>query len=306
MADFPTFESVREAIGWVAERRSRGARVGSLHTLGALHIGHGSAIGMMRAENDEAIVTIYPNRSQFAPGTVYRYDLAADIALAREHGATAIVAPSDEEMFPPAHRTFLDQGECYDRMDGTILPFLFRGMVTMSFRWVNALRPDTTYWGLKDIGQCVLVERALADFMVPVALRRVPCVRTRSGVPVSSRLRTLDCAGRADVGRLYRALEAGRKAAREAGVPREAVVAAMRSALAESPLERFTLRYIDCFDPGDFSHPQRVAPPLILHSAISCDGLNHFDGLLLETEEDLRDGPAMTWIDDDHFYAAAA
>lgn len=306
MAALRRFSSVGDAIRWTAQRRREGARVGSMHTLGALHIGHGLVMGRMSAENDEAVVSIYPNPSQLAPGATYQYDVEADVAMAEAHGVTAVITPAASEMFPPYHRTFLDQGDCYARMDGVVVPYLFRGMITMSFRWVNALRPDSTYWGMKDIGQCLLLERALHDFMVPVEVRRIPCVRTKSGLPVSSRLRVLDNSGRADVARLYRALEGGRLACGLAHATRDTVVQAMRDVLACDPFEQFTLRYIDCFDPLDFASPRHIAPPLILHGAISRDGLNHFDGLLLACEADLREGPVMTWIDDTAFGQASA
>jgi pantoate--beta-alanine ligase len=253
-------------------------------------------IGCSAAENDETIVTIYPNKAQLAPGAVYPYDFEKDVSLAGRSGATIILTPGDNEMYPPEYRTYLDQGEVYGRMDGTVLPFLFRSMITMSFRWVNALRPDRAYWGMKDIGQTLLVTRALRDFLVPTHVRRVPCVRTDAGVPTSSRLMDMNADQLEDIASIYRALTAGLGQARTPRNTRVDITGAMQAVLQLRPLRHFQLRYLDCFDPNGFGYATEAIPPFILHGAVSGCGINHFDGLLIETQKDLLDGPAMHWV----------
>ncbi len=270
--------------------------MGSVHTLGALHAGHETCIRLAAQENDAVFVSIYPNKSQLKPGTTYRYDVDADLAAAEAAGATHAIAPADEEMFPDNHRTFLEQGPCYGRMDGSLVPFLFRGMITMSFRWVNLLRPTRAYWGMKDIGQTLLVERAIADFNVPSSVRRVPCVRYRNGIPISSRLAALDSASLNDIAAFNMALHTGLTARRDGMRNTNDVVALMRQEYEAASNGIFSIAYLNGFLPSDFTIPERLDLPFILHGAVTNGEINHFDGILVENETVLRAGPETIWI----------
>ncbi len=52
----------------VEARRSSGADVGLVPTMGALHDGHASLIRRARAERSVVVVSIFVNPRQFAPG----------------------------------------------------------------------------------------------------------------------------------------------------------------------------------------------------------------------------------------------
>ena len=186
------WKSLKEAKEGLDKLRKEGKTIGSIHTLGALHIGHGKLIELSAQENDCTVVTVYPNIKQLAPGSKYEYDPEADCKFAGEHGATHVICPQTEDIYPEDFRTYLDQGECYNRLNGTAVPYLFKGMITMSVRWILFTKPTRTYWGLKDIGQVILVERALKDlFQDDIIFRPVPCVRYKSGIAISSRLMNL-------------------------------------------------------------------------------------------------------------------
>jgi pantoate--beta-alanine ligase len=274
-----------------------GTEIGSVHTLGALHAGHARVIETAAAENQAVVVTIYPNKAQLTPGTTYRYNLERDAELAFRHGATHVFAPSGDEVYPAHYRTFLDQGECYQRLDGTVVPFLFRGMITMSVRWISFVRPTRTYWGLKDIGQTLLVRRAVEDLFIDTTIRQVPCVRRPDGVPISSRLSGRSASDLAEVARVYEALDAGRRLLAAGERRSSAVIAAMRSVLHSPPLETFRECYVKVAEPQDFSEPDAVTLPCILHIVVTDGTINHFDGLLLRSHDDLQQGPPMWWLE---------
>lgn len=283
-------EGLAEARQQIREIHARGKTLGSIHTLGALHEGHSRVIETAAGENDEVLVTVYPNKAQLAPGTRYRYDLAADVQRALASGATIVVSSDDIEMYPPAYRTFLDQGVYYSRMDGTILPHLFRGMVTMCLRWIIFCRPTRTYWGMKDIGQALLVQRAVADLMVDTTVRTVPCVRYANGIPVSSRLMTLDREALDEVERIFPSLEHGRtKVLGGCNDPRE-IEASVRSMIERGGLKHLQLRYCMLVDPLDFATKEDCRPPFILHTGSSTKSVNHFDGLYIPDEATLASG----------------
>lgn len=294
--------SLHDARPVLRDLRRGGRSIGSVHTLGALHAGHARVIALAAEENDHVVVTVYPNKAQLAPGARYVYDLERDLALASAAGATHVVHATDAEMYPPDYATFLDQGERWKRLDGTVVPFLFRGMITMCLRWISLVRPTRTYWGLKDIGQTLLVRRAVEDLLVDTEIREVPCVRYRSGVPISSRLLSLDRASLEEVASVYRALHAAREEIARGTRDAHRVLARAKEALT---LDRFRLCYAKLAEPRDFSEPDEVPESgCILHLVVTNGVINHFDGFLLRSEDDVRSGPETIWLDE-HFPAGA-
>lgn len=180
-------DSLSAGRAFLREVARTGQTIGTVHTLGALHRGHAELIRRAAIENDVAIVTVYPNKSQFEPGVSYEFNLDDDIGLALRAGATAVLSSSDAEMFPAGYRTFLTQDDYDLRLDGP--EEHLKEAVTGSIRWICYARPTRSYFGLKDIGQAILVKRAVADLLLDCEIRFVPTVRYRNGVPISSRLR---------------------------------------------------------------------------------------------------------------------
>jgi pantoate--beta-alanine ligase len=257
------------------------------------------SIELAARENDHAVVTIYPNKAQFAPGTRYVYDLERDIRFAFDHGATHVISSHDGEMYPETYRTFLDQGPSYSRLDGTVVPFLFRGMITQCVRWISFVRPHTTYWGLKDIGQTVLVERAVADLLIDTEVREVPCIRFKSGMPISSRLLSLDRESLREVAHVYKAVELGRRAVAAGERRSERIVELVRAELERLPLSLFRICYVKLAEPQDFLEPAEVTLPFILHVVVTNGTINHFDGLFIRDEKELLDGPDVLWLEEE-------
>ncbi len=288
--------SLNEARLVLRDLHRGGGSIGSVHTLGALHEGHARVIELAAKENDHVVVSVYPNKAQLAPGTRYAYDLDRDLALASASGATHVIHATDDEMYPPDYGTFLDQGEKTKRLDGTVVPFLFRGMITMCIRWISFVRPTRTYWGLKDIGQTLLVRRAVTDLMIDTEIREVPCVRYRSGIPISSRLLKLDRGALEEIASVHRALEAARTAV-AAGERRSDVVLAR--AREELRLRTFRLCYAKLAEPAELTEPERVPDRggLIVHFVVTNGVINHFDGFLLRTDEDIEKGPPTIWLE---------
>jgi pantoate--beta-alanine ligase len=298
--------SVAEARRYLRDLWRTGNSIGSIHTLGALHDAHGQLIARSARENDHTIVTIYPNKIQLFPGSVYQYDLAADIDLAERYGATAVISSDDAEMYPPDYATYIDQGAPASRLNSAVFPYASRGQVTGAIRWISLCRPTTSYFGMKDIEQSLLVERAVADLMIDCRIAHVPCVRYRTtGVPVSSRLRFLPPERLMEVGSVYHALEAGRDAIVSGECDAARVLDAVRQQL-EPALQTFDLRYLTLVEAVEFVPLEQVRLPFVLHCAITDGTLTHFDGLCVRTEEELRSSPEVIWLDEPAFLEAAS
>jgi pantoate--beta-alanine ligase len=292
----PSLEHARPVL---RDLHTAGGTIGSIHTLGALHQGHAEVIEMAARENDHVVVSIYPNRAQLAPGARYVHDLGRDVELAAAHGATHVISSHDEEIYPDCYRTFLSQAPAMDRLDATAVDHLFPGMITMSIRWILFVRPHRTYWGEKDIGQLILVRRAVADLLIDTTVRAAACVRFRSGVPISSRLLGLDRESLIELSRLHRALQAGRERAARGESSARAVLGCVRENLERPPLRRFRVCYVALVHPVDFAELDVAEPPFVLHAALTNGEIFHFDGLLIPSRKELRDGPPVLWLEED-------
>ena len=295
------WNSLKEAKEGLNKLHKEGKTIGSIHTLGALHIGHGKLIEMSSKENDCTVISIYPNIAQLAPGSKYEYDIEKDCKFAEEHGATHIICPKTEEIYPEDFRTYLDQGECYKRLNGTAQPYLFKGMITMSVRWILFTRPTRTYWGLKDIGQTILVERALKDlFQDDIIVREVPCVRYKSGIAISSRLMNQLENKIKEFRRLNEACEKARKALLNGETNANKIKDIIRNEITREPLKYFSIEYIKVAKPLDFTEPEEITLPIIFHVDLTDGKKMYFDGLFIRNEEELKNGPPVIWLDEEY------
>lgn len=289
--------SVKDARPFLRELWATGASIGSVHTLGALHTAHGELIKRSAAENQHTVVTIYPNKIQLFPGSVYEYDLDADVSFAERCGATVVISSDDAEMYPSDYATYIDQGVPAQRLNSSVFEYASRGQVTGAIRWMSLCRPTVSYWGMKDIEQSLLVERAVADLLIDCDVRHVPCVRLRTtGVPVSSRLRFLPAERLREVGAVYDALNLGREAAAGGETDPHELIAIMRQHL-DTSLSSFRLLYLTVVDTESFAPVDSVRLPFVLHCAIADDTLTHFDGLCIRTADELLHGPDVIWVD---------
>lgn len=295
------WNSLKEAKEGLNKLHKEGKTIGSIHTLGALHIGHGKLIEMSSEENDCTVISIYPNIAQLAPGSKYEYDIEKDCKFAEEHGATHIICPKTEEIYPEDFRTYLEQGECYKRLNGTAQPYLFKGMITMSVRWILFTRPTRTYWGLKDIGQTILVERALKDlFQDDIIVREVPCVRYKSGIAISSRLMNQPENKIKEFRRLNEACEKARKALLNGETNANKIKAIIKNEITREPLKYFSIEYIKVAKPLDFTEPEEITLPIIFHVDLTDGKKMYFDGLFIRNEDELKNGPPVIWLDEEY------
>src|SRR5258708_2078046 len=95
-----TIAEVREAV---TVARARGATVGFVPTMGALHAGHAALVRAARAANGFVVVSIFVNPTQFGPKedfAKYPRTLEADQKLCGDAGADLIFAPTAEEVYP--------------------------------------------------------------------------------------------------------------------------------------------------------------------------------------------------------------
>ena len=230
--------TVAAARAFCEAARARGASVGLVPTMGALHDGHLSLLRRSVAGNDVTVVSIFVNPLQFGAGEDlegYPRGFDDDVRLCAAEGAAAVFAPSAADMYPEPPLTSLDFGALSGTLEGAWRPGHLPGVgvvVAKLFAIVGACR---AYFGEKDWQQLAVVRRLAADLSLPVEVVGCPTVREPDGLALSSRNAYLDPAERAAAGVLHRSLRAG-AALITAGERRSAAVeAAMAEVLASEP-----------------------------------------------------------------------
>ena len=198
----------------VAAARAAGLTIGFVPTMGALHQGHQSLIGLARRETDWVALSVFVNPLQFGPAedlARYPRDLERDTRLAERAGAQLLFAPSVAEMYPegePAVAVVPERGT--DRLCGISRPGHFRGVLTVVAKLFGIVSPDVAVFGQKDFQQFWLIQQMVQDLDMRVRVRMSPIVREPDGLAMSSRNRYLKPEERKQALALVRGLEKAR------------------------------------------------------------------------------------------------
>ena len=181
--------------------KDRKRSIGFVPTMGALHDGHISLIRSAREENDELVVSIYLNPTQFDSSEdfdKYPRQLNKDIEIIRKENADVIFTPCTEEMYPDGFCTHVTQDKLTDALCGGVRPGHFNGVTTIVTKLFNIIDPDRAYFGQKDYQQSAIIKRLVADMNMDVDIRVCPTVREEDGLALSSRNKRLSLEDRKD------------------------------------------------------------------------------------------------------------
>jgi len=182
--------TIAETQALLDAARADGKTVGLVPTMGFLHGGHASLIRAAAANNAVVLTTIFVNPLQFAADedlSDYPRDLDRDLALCEEAGATVVLVPSVDEMYPEPIVTTVSVAELSQGMEGATRPTHFDGVATVVAKLFNIGGRCRAYFGEKDFQQLALVRRMASDLSFPVEIVGCPIVRESNGLAMSSR-----------------------------------------------------------------------------------------------------------------------
>jgi pantoate--beta-alanine ligase len=200
----------------------RGERVGFVPTMGAFHQGHLRLMRQAKSENDLCIVSLFVNPTQFGKNEdfdKYPRDLGRDALLAEEAGVDLLFAPSVAEVYPRIGTSIHVPG-LTERWEGAVRPGHFDGVATVVCKLFNIVRPTVSYFGLKDLQQCMVIRQMCSDLNLPYKVSLEPTVREPDGLAMSSRNVYLDPNQRAIAPKIYEELLRSRRAIQEGSTPR--------------------------------------------------------------------------------------
>ena len=182
--------TVAEVRQRAREERCKGRTIGLVPTMGALHAGHASLIRAACASCDFVVVSVFVNPTQFGPAedfSRYPRTFEADCELAEAEGASAVFAPSVEELYPAGAATIVEVEGLSQRLDGQSRPGHFRGVATVVAKLMIAAEADRSYFGQKDAAQVAVLRRMVQDLRLATEIVVCPIVREADGLALSSR-----------------------------------------------------------------------------------------------------------------------
>ena len=269
MPDLPCIDTIAGVRSALEEARSRGATVGLVPTMGALHQGHLSLIRKARSENDLVVVSIFVNPTQFRAGEdleTYPRDLKRDLQLARSAGADLVFSPPVREMYPKGFSSWVEVEGLTQGLCAASRPGHFRGVCTVVAKLFNICRPDRAYFGEKDAQQLAVIKKMVRDLDMAVEVVPCPTVREPDGLALSSRNVRLSPEERVQAPVLYRALSAAltlvENGEREAGRLKDEICAV----LAEADLAK--IDYVEAVDADGLVPLDVLAGPCLIALAV--------------------------------------
>lgn len=266
MTDLPVVRTKVDLRARVASWRAAGERVALVPTMGALHEGHLSLVGIGRQKADRVVATLFVNPTQFSPAEdfdAYPRNEGRDADLLSAAGCDLLYAPGPDEMYPAGFATSVAVAHVSEGMEGAARPHHFGGVATVVTKLLTQAGPDVAIFGEKDYQQLQVIRRLARDLDLPVEIVGGPTVRADDGLALSSRNAYLSPEQRAIAPALNRALRACADAVSKGSSVEAAEAAAIESVLAAGfdsvdYLEVRSAEYLERLGPGPIDTPARV------------------------------------------------
>ena len=198
-ASIATVRTVKELRAEVAKWRKAGETVALVPTMGALHAGHLSLIGIAKNHATRIVASIFVNPAQFGPKEDFkRYprDEAGDLAKLAQAGVDLVYIPHTAEMYPRGFATKVTLPSLTEDLCGAARPNHFEGVATVVTKLLLQCAPDVAVFGEKDYQQLLVIKQVVHDLNIPVQIVPGSIVREEDGLALSSRNGYLSAAER--------------------------------------------------------------------------------------------------------------
>ena len=278
--------TVRTAAGLtdaISAWKAAGAQIAFVPTMGALHEGHLSLIGLARRSAPRVVASIFVNPTQFAP----HEDLASyprhperDAALLGRAGCDLLFIPDRDTVYPEGFGTWIDPQGAARGLESAIRPHFFRGVATVVARLFTLVRPEFAVFGEKDAQQLAVVRQLVRDFALPIEILGGPIVREADGLAMSSRNAYLSSAERQRAARLFGALGVAKGLYGKGERRSEVLIEAVMKEITVDP--EIALQYVEVVDPETFSPVSEIQQRAIVALAAKLGETRLIDNIRLE------------------------
>ncbi len=281
--DIAVFRTCREMSEYAERLRDRGASIGLVPTMGALHAGHLSLVDHSLQQTDHTIVTLFVNPTQFAAGEDldrYPRPFEQDMQLLGERKVHAVFAPVDAEMYPPGWSTRVQPPAIARNLEGEFRPEHFGGVATIVLKLLNITRADYAFFGQKDYQQGAVIQQMVVDLNVPATIQICPIVREPDGLALSSRNVYLSPDEREIALSLNQTLKSVRKQIEQGETDAHALMSEMRQMLIDGGVS--SIDYAVVADPVTLTIADEITRPVVALVAAQVGSTRLIDNDLIQ------------------------
>ncbi|RVT79791.1 pantoate--beta-alanine ligase [Flavobacterium sufflavum] len=207
----PIFYGKAALIDFLNSIKTPNSTIGFVPTMGALHQGHLSLMQQSLAENNNTVVSIFVNPTQFNnPEDLKKYPrtLEADTQKIAHLDANIIVyAPTVDDIYEgkTVSQDF-DFDGLENQMEGKFRPGHFNGVGTIVKRLFEIVSPTNAYFGEKDFQQLQIVKKMVRKTHLDVNIIGCNIYREANGLAMSSRNERLSASEREKAAIIYQTL----------------------------------------------------------------------------------------------------
>lgn len=184
------FTSKSELSDALKDLKAQKNQIGLVPTMGALHDGHISLIGIARNQSDIVVCSIFVNPTQFTdPSDLEKYPrtVEEDIKKLEAGGCDILFLPEVTEMYGQNEKWEIDLGYLENILEGASRPGHYQGVTQIVYKLFQLTSPDKAFFGQKDYQQVLVIKKMIETFQLPVELVMCPIQRNGEGLALSSR-----------------------------------------------------------------------------------------------------------------------
>lgn len=231
-------------IAYLKTIKTASSTIGFVPTMGALHQGHLALMQRSLKENDDTVVSIFVNPTQFNnPEDLEKYPRTLEEDVKKMRGLSdkiILYAPSVEDIYEgnTISQTF-DFDGLENQMEGKFRPGHFNGVGTIVKRLFEIVTPTNAYFGEKDFQQLQIVKKLVEKNNLPVNIVGCPIFREENLLAMSSRNERLTPEERKEAAIIYKVITEAKEIF-QTGTPEE-TIQFVENAFKDN--ERFELEY---------------------------------------------------------------
>lgn len=205
------FYSKVALIAYLKTIKTANSTIGFVPTMGALHQGHLALMQRSLKENDDTVVSIFVNPTQFNnPEDLEKYPRTLEDDVKKMRGLSdkiILYAPSVDDIY---EGNTISQDFDFDglenQMEGKFRPGHFNGVGTIVKRLFEIVSPTNAYFGEKDFQQLQIVKKMVEKNNLPVNVVGCPIFREENQLAMSSRNERLTVEERKEAAIIYKTL----------------------------------------------------------------------------------------------------
>ncbi len=277
-----TIEKISRMSTLAKMMKKEGKSIGFVPTMGYLHEGHMSLVRTAKKHTDVAVMSIFVNPVQFAPGEdfeKYPRDLRRDEVLARDGGVDVIFYPSLKDMYPEDYATYVTVEKLTDTLCGESRPGHFKGVATVVTKLFNIVKPDVAYFGQKDMQQALVIRKMALNLNMGIEIKIMPIVREKDGLAMSSRNMFLSETERKDAPILYQSLKNAENLIKQGERDAKKIVKTVEDMIRQKPAAR--IDYVKALDAKELKEVKVVSGEIMVALAVFFGQTRLIDNIII-------------------------